>query len=100
MKNKEQQPMYFHTKKVSIHKNLMHKRHITFAGVLTTQEDKTLLLIGSAECSERDNFIKSKGRLISSGRANKKPCHIVEVNSGIKLQDQFIEACKRIIKHV
>ncbi len=98
MENKQstEEKLFFHTKKKSIHKNVFHKRNVTFAGIV--HEDK--VLIGLAECSEKDQFVKAKGRLIATGRANAKPCHILEIKPNTSISKQFVEACRRIVNHV
>jgi len=50
------------------------KNRITYAGIVENSQ----LKIGFAKCSLKDQFIKSKGRIIAEGRARKKNCSYTE----------------------
>ena len=60
---------------------LIHSKHgsgrrYTLAAVVKTDETQTMQ-IGFAVCSEKDHFERKKGRMIASGRAEKRPIMIV-----------------------
>lgn len=70
MKNK----YYFHGfKTVETPKGVM-KRRVSIAAL---QQDNKLI-IGVAQCSDKDQFKKELGRTISEGRALKKPTETIE----------------------
>lgn len=65
-------------------------RRQAYAGII----DNNTLRIGMAECSERDQFTKQKGRNIAIGRAKSQKARVVELNKNQLPVKQFIELVK------
>jgi len=51
-----------------------------------------------SECSEKDLFDKKKGRLIATGRAEKKPVVVIDIPTEGKITDLFVNTCKNYLK--
>lgn len=65
-------------------------RRVALAGVVN--EDQTIN-VGLAMCSEKDNFVKSKARVIATGRAIKKPYEMIRIPDGQKAGQVFNGYC-------
>jgi hypothetical protein len=52
-------------------------RRVTIGAIL---EGKTLRF-GTAQCLPQDQYVKTKARVITSGRATKKPCLVVDTTA-------------------
>lgn len=72
-------------------------RRVTVAGILN--DDKQVIRLGIAACSHKDQFIKSKGRAIATGRANSShPFNIVKMEK--ESVKQFVDYAKQIINQL
>lgn len=86
--------MHFYSERQTEWKNTKFTRKVAFAGLVKDNK----LQIGISECSEKDIFDKKKGRLIATGRANKKPVLVIDIPTEGKITDAFVQACKGILK--
>lgn len=64
----------------------------TIAAVVTNNT----MSIGISICGPRDNFNKKLGRVIATGRANKKPFKLISINNNDNPRDLFFDAVKTL----
>lgn len=98
MENQEKKPLYFYGVQTSNYKNKSITRRVTFAGI---QKDD-VILIGKAVCSEKDRFVKEKGRNIAVGRANSKTCvdQMIKIKEGERPTDLFVNYAKSQVANI
>jgi hypothetical protein len=82
--------LFFYTKVDST------KKRATIAGVIN--RDDNTMSFGISTCSKRDQFVKSKGRVIAQGRAIKRPVITVNITDESRIANQFIEQSKELIE--
>lgn len=91
----QNRPLYFYGKKnFTIQKGkekVKVERRITLAGVV---DDKGIINIGRAVCSEKDQFVKATARKIATGRSGKKPVSMLKVVEGEKPAITFLNFAK------
>lgn len=73
--------LYYHSKNLK-------KRRITVCGII----NEGVISFGVSRCSKKDNFVKSKGRLISQGRAETVPSYSCDYTG----RYQFVVLAKQI----
>lgn len=62
-------------------------RHITIAFRVVAVDSRLTIEYGTAYCSEKDQFIKEKGRMIAAGRLKKRPTSFLLVNRKATVED-------------
>lgn len=93
MENQLKKPLFFYGEKTVEYRGTKQVRRVTIAAI----EDNGVLRIGSATCSEKDRFIKEKGRNLATGRAKSKtPDDMLKLVEGEKIPQQFVAYCKNI----
>lgn len=93
MENQDKKTLYFYGVKKVEWKGITHSRRVTFAGVI----EGDVIRIATSACSEKDRFVKLKGRNIATGRAFKKPEYLYKVTGVLTPALQFIEFCKKTL---
>lgn len=81
---------------------LFHEKQVNEKGqrrtIAATVKDNTMS-IGISICGPRDNFNKKLGRVIATGRANKKPSKLITIpidQNPKTIRDLFFEAVKTL----
>ena len=75
--------------------NPMQSNRVSVVG----QYDNNILSIAVARCSNKDNFIRKKGRMIAEGRLRKGKVFLVR-NMVTCSSSDFVNIAKEIIKDV
>jgi len=96
MENQEKKELHFYGEKEFTYKEQQIKRRVALSGV---KDGEDVIRIGVAICSEKDRFIRKKGRQISMGRAaGKSPEALLKLErgKGTTIQ-QFTAFCKKYL---
>lgn len=94
-KQEEQVKLFFYGTRTVQYKGKDLTRRVTVGGILS--EDGSTIKLGSAMCSEKDNFCKKKGRNIAISRAILHTEAVIEPENDRTLAHQFIEKAKELV---
>lgn len=88
---------YYDSVKVQNIKKEEETRRITIAGVIN--DDDNEITFGISQCSPKDQFVKSKGRAIATGRAKSSNPYLTLSNINREESTKtFVNKAKEIIK--
>lgn len=94
MKNQLKNPLFFYGEKTVDYRGKQIVRRVCVAAI----QDGTVLRIATATCSEKDRFIKKKGRAIAAGRAVGKPEDMLRLTEEGTVASQFTAYCRNLLK--
>jgi hypothetical protein len=78
---------------------LFHEKEVNSKGQRRTfaaTVNNNTMSIGISICGPKDNFNKKLGRVIATGRANKKPSKTITITNNNDLRDIFFNAVKTL----
>lgn len=96
MNIEQKKDLHFYGEKEFTYKGTQIKRRVAISGI---REGEDVVRVGIAICSEKDQFVKAKGRAISTCRAaGKKPEALLKLFRGKGTTgEQFSAYCKKYL---